>query len=313
MLRAFWVLARPAGALPIALLPIVGFAFAFWDHGCLAPWDFGLSRIAILALLWIVPHAGTMWLNAALDRDEGPVLLGRAVPVPVGIEWAAYPTLLAPVVAALALDVGLGLCVSGCAILSVLYSHPRTAWKGHALLGPFSNALGYGVLSPLGGFLFAGAPASLRGALTLAVSVLFLLTAYLAAQAFQESEDRARGYRTLVALRGGSYVVRATRILFALSALATLALAVVGYYPRSVLMAAPLFVWGERHLARWSERVTSDSGPAVRLFKVLLAAGVVSVSAVMLDFEWSARTGGPLGGLGTAYGHPDPRRCPDLR
>lgn len=294
----------------IALLPIIGFSFAYWDHGCLLAWDEALPRLALLAALWAVPHMGTMWLNAALDRDEGQVLFGEAAPVPAGVERYAYATIVLAVVVALAVDLGLGLCVVACAMLSVLYSHPRTAWKGHAVLGPLANAVGYGVLSPLGGFLYAGLPPTPRGALVLAVSVAFIVAAYLAAQAFQEEEDRARGYRTLVALRGARATLDLTRAFLVVSVLLTLGLAAVGWFPRLVLVSAPAFFAADRVLAHWRQVPGGGDGSwAARFFVRLAIAGLVCLAAVSVDFMWLEHQGFPLGGLGTAAGHPAAPAC----
>jgi 1,4-dihydroxy-2-naphthoate octaprenyltransferase len=314
MFRALVTLARPKGMILIALLPVVGFTYAFWDHGCTIPFFEALPSMLLLWVLWAVPHAGTMWLNASLDRDEGEVLFGSAAPVPPGIERYAYATLVFAVAVGLATGIGVGLCVLGCAILSVLYSHPRTAWKGHAWLGPLSNALGYGVLSPLGGFLHAGLPPTVRGAATLGVSVTFILASYLAAQAFQEREDRARGYRTLVALRGARATLDVLRALLVLSVILTLGLAAIGWYPRAVLVAAPLFFAADRVIVRWRRQAGGgDESWARKFFWRLALAGLLCLVAVSMHFAWTQATGRLLGGLGTAAGHPSEILCYPIR
>ncbi|MDQ3033455.1 MAG: UbiA family prenyltransferase [Myxococcota bacterium] len=310
VIRALWKLARPKGMALIALLPIIGFSFAFWDHGCLLAWDEAIPRLALLGLLWAVPHMGTMWLNAALDRDEGQVLFGDAAPVPEGIEKYAYATIVLAVVVAFVAHVGLGACVLGCAILSVLYSHPRTAWKGHALLGPLANAVGYGVLSPLGGWLYAELPPTPRGLAVLCVSVAFICAAYLAAQAFQEEEDRARGYRTLVALRGARTTLTVTRALLIVSVVLTIGLAALGWFPRGVVLSAPAFFAADRVLVKWREVPGGGDGTwAARFFVRLAIAGLMCLAAVSIEFTWGQSQGLPLGGLGTESGHPTTRVC----
>ncbi len=312
MLRTLLRLARPKGMLFVALVPCVGFGFSYWDHGCTVPGYGALAPLGLLAMLWAVPHAGTMWLNAALDRDEGPVLFGDgSVPVPAGIEKLGYATLLFAVVAAFAVQLALGLCVLGCAILSVLYSHPRTAWKGHAILGPLANVLGYGVLSPLGGMLLSGLPLTARAAIVVAVSVLFILAAYFAAQAFQEEEDRARNYRTLVALRGARATLAATRLFLVLAALGAMGFAAWGWFPRPVLLAMPAFWISERFLVRWSAQPGGgDEGWARSFFVRLMLAGLLCLGAVSMHYAWLEHHGQPLGGLGTERGHPAMRVCP---
>lgn len=294
----------------IALLPMIGFTFAYWDHGCTIPELGALPHLALLAALWAVPHMGTMWLNAALDRDEGQVLFGESVPVPDGIEVWAYLTLILAVGVALAADVSLGLCVLGCASLSILYSHPKTAWKGHAWLGPAANAIGYGVLSPLGGFLYSGLPPSPRGALVLGISVSFMLSAYLAAQAFQEVEDRERGYHTLVALRGARTTLTVTRAFLVLSVILTLGLGVIGWFPRAVLVSTPVFFAADRVLARWRDQPGGgDESWARSFFKRLTLAGLLCVGGASVHFAWQQHAGEPLGGLGTLAGHPEDAYC----
>jgi 4-hydroxybenzoate polyprenyltransferase len=312
-LRALVVLSRPAGMLLVALLPILGFVFAYWDHGCIELAAISVPRLALLALIWAVPHAGTMWLNAALDRDEAPTLFGRKAAVPAHIEAWAYGSLALSLAAAAWLGWWLFLSVLGCALLSVLYSHPRTAWKGHALLGPLVNVLGYGVLSPLGGFFFAGFPPTLRGLAVLLTALPWIATAYFAAQAFQEDEDRARGYRTLVATRGAAFTLQVTRGMFLAALALTAGLAALGWFPRLILASLPLFFWVDRLLVAWTEVPGGgDAGWAKRYFLRLTATGLAVLALVSLDYELSIRSTGRPGGLTTASGRSEPRRCEGL-
>lgn len=311
LLRDLWILSRPKGMVLIALLPLIGFTFAYWDHGCTIPHGGALAPLGLLALLWMLPHAGTMWLNAALDRDEGQVLWGTSARVPRHIERYAYATLVVSSGVALAVHIGLGLCVLGCAILSVLYSHPRTAWKGHPVLGPAVNAVGYGILSPLGGWMLAELPPTPRGLAVLAVSVTFVSAAYLAAQAFQEDEDRARGYRTIVALRGAAFTLALTRAFLLASVALTLALAAIGWFPRTVFLATPAFVAADLQLARWRMQPGGgDETWARAFFKRLTIAGLLCLASVSIHYAWMEAHGGPLGGLGTASGVPRVPACP---
>ena len=310
MARSLWILARPRGMLLVALLPLVGFAFAQWDHGCELPGMTWLPPVLTLLALWAVPHAGTMWLNAALDRDDKATLFGAVATVPRGIEYFAYPTLAFSVIGALYHGSLIGLCVIGCAVLSIVYSHPRTQWKGHAWLGPLANALGYAVLSPLGGWALADRPPTLRLVMVIAIAVPWILAAYFAAQAFQQEEDRERGYRTLVATHGALATLKVTRGLFALALGATLLASAVGYFPRAVLLAAPLFFWVDRVLVEWMRLPDGgDESWARRFFVRLTIAGLAVLLLVSLQYEWQRSQGGPLGGRGTAMGRPDPIVC----
>ncbi len=309
-LRDLIALARLRGLFLVSLLPVLGYSWAYWDHGCEAVGWTAIPRLLWLALIWGIPHLGTMWLNAALDRDESAPLYGRAAKVPPNIEVYAYLTLLASLALALTTHFGLALCVIGCALLSILYSHPRTAWKGHAILGPATNAIGYGVLSPLGGFLFTDFPPTLRGALVLATAVPWMLTAYFAAQAFQEDEDRARGYRTLVAIAGPTVTLRVTRVVLWISLAASAALAIAGIVPRLVIVPLPLFLVLDRYLVRWSKQPNGgDAGWAGRFFARLAGVALLVLVAACVDYELAMRSRSLPGGLATASGLWEPRVC----
>jgi 4-hydroxybenzoate polyprenyltransferase len=213
-------------------------------------------------------------------------------------------------VAAFVTSVGLGICVALCAALSILYSHPKTAWKGHAILGPATNAIGYGVLSPLGGFLYADMPGTWRGAAVLATSVPWMLTAYFAAQAFQEDEDRSRGYRTLVAVYGSVVTLRVTRICLWIALTASAALAVSGVVPRIVLLPLPFFFFLDRHLVRWSAQPKGgDAAWAGRFFARLAGVALLVLIAVCVDYELAMRSRSLPGGLATERGLDEPRVC----
>jgi hypothetical protein len=294
----------------VSFLPMIGFSYAYWDHGCEDPTSAPFGKLALLALCWAVPHAGTMWLNAGLDRDDKPTLFGESVPVPAHVTLFAYPTFAFSIALAFWLGIGVGLCVVGCTVLSILYSHPRTAWKAHAWGGPFVNAAGYGALSPLGGFFLAGFAPTIRGAVVLAVAVVWISAAYFAAQAFQESEDRERGYRTLVVVKGPAYTLRLTRALFWIAGGGTLLLAALGWFPRVVLVALPGFVWVDRLIADW-ERLPGggDESWARRFFVRMFQVALVVLLCVSADYAWTRDHTGLPGGLATASGRFEPRAC----
>jgi 4-hydroxybenzoate polyprenyltransferase len=309
-LAAMITLSRPRGMILVAILPMVGFSYAYWDHGCEAPGFTAVPRLLLLGLVWAVPHAGTMWLNAALDRDEEATLFGRSVAVPAGIERWAYLTLALSIGLALWLSLGLAVCVVGCAALSILYSHPRTAWKGHAILGPMTNALGYGVLSPLGGFLFAGYAPTIRGGFVLIIAVFWMLTAYFAAQAFQQGEDRARGYRTLVATHGPVTTLRLTRALLLTSLGLTALMSASGMFPRIMLAPLPLFFFLDRYMVRWTAQPDGgDARWAANFFIRLTALVLLVLVFVSVDYELTKRSRSLPGGLATESGLFEPRAC----
>src|SRR5687768_195914 len=94
---AYWHHARPK-MLPYLLLMVFGgYAWAHWDRGITAR-----DPVAFLVVLlaWAALHAGTLWLNAALDRDEGDVMWGRRAPLPDRLAYWGYAALVACVVLA---------------------------------------------------------------------------------------------------------------------------------------------------------------------------------------------------------------------
>ena len=310
LVRALWTLSRPKGMLFVSFLPMVGYAFAFWDHGCEDPSAHPFGILALLALAWAVPHAGTMWLNAGLDRDEKPTLFGESVAVPKHIALFAYPTFAFAIALGFWLSIGTGICVILCSILSILYSHKAFAWKAHAYGGPFANLVGYGALSPIGGFLVAGFAPTMRGALVLVIAMTWILSAYFAAQAFQFDEDNERGYRTLVVVKGPAFTLTLTTTLYRLAALGTLALAAAGWFPRVVLVALPGFIWVDFLLRDWRKQPKGgDVSWAKKFFIRLFIVSLVVLVFVCFDYEWRRSATGMPGGLATMSGHDEPRAC----
>ena len=310
LLGSLWALSRPKGMLFVAFLPMVGYAFAFWDHGCEDPSAHPFGILLLLALAWAVPHAGTMWLNAGLDRDEKPTLFGESVAVPKHIQLFAYPTFLFAIGLGFWLSLGTGVCVILCSLLSILYSHKAFAWKAHAYGGPFANLIGYGALSPIGGFLVADFAPTMRGALVLVIAMTWILSAYFAAQAFQFDEDSERGYRTLVVVKGPAFTLTLTSTLYRLAALSTLALAAFGWFPRVVLIALPGFLWVDFLLRDWRKQPKGgDVSWAKKFFIRLFMVSLVVLVFVCVDYEWRRRETGVPGGLATMHGHDEPRAC----
>ncbi len=304
--KALFALSRPEGALFVVLLPVLGYWFAIWDHGQLvAPTTWAPLHL-LLFVVWSLIHAGTVWLNAALDRDTDDVLWARAVSVPEHIDRWAMAALLVATSLALAVHRPFGAIATICALLALLYSHPRTAWKGHALFGPATNIFGYGLLAPLSGWLLAGLPMTARGVVTFALFVPIIAAAYFAAQAFQARQDRDRGYHTLVATHGSATVLRLVRILLLATAAAVLLLSVIGWYPRALLTLALPLAGLDLLVRRWADQPAGGDARWARRFVFgllfTITWGMVVVCGV---FEWQERAGEPRGGLGTARGQPE--------
>src|SRR5262249_49176546 len=115
----------------VLLLPIVGFGWGHWDRALTLRGEAGLPWVLLAGLLL---QAGTMWLNAALDRDSGEILMSRAIPVPKSTALWGYLALALAVGCAFVGHFISGCACATCAILAILYSHPATVWKGHPIL-----------------------------------------------------------------------------------------------------------------------------------------------------------------------------------
>ena len=305
---ALVALARPAGVWAPTLLPLLGYGWAHWDRAVPA-WR--PEALAPLLLAWLLLNVGTLWLNAARDRDRGDVLFGRPVVVPPIAAPAGFAALAAAVALAAVAAPLAGVVAAIAALLAVLYSHPATAWKGHPFLGPTVNVVGYGVLSPIAGAALLPAPPTPRALLVLAATALTALGATFAAQAFQADEDRARGDRTLVATHGPGVTLAAARACFAGAAAVLAGLVIAGWLPLALAPGLLGAVVVDRHLARWAHRRDGGSerdarGLAWRGLAVLAAllalAGASHLVAALADR--------PVAGLATRAGHP-PDRVPE--
>lgn len=294
------LLARPKGLLLIALIPAVGYGFALWQRGSTIAAKYVLPDLALLWLAWALGHAGSLWLNAVLDEDEGGVLFGRAVEVPKLTGPVGYLALGLSLLVAWPLGAGTFACTLLCAVLAVLYSHPRTALKGRPIGGPLVNGVGYGSLSPIAGWFAAEGVVTWRAAITLLFIVAFILGVYFAAQAFQADEDRRRGYRTLVVTHGPRWTLVAARACVGLASLSAMTVAVIGAYPRLMLLTAPAWLWADRYLARWTDAPGGgDSKMASEWIGRLSVGGLGVILAAYLDHLHKLLTGAPPGGCGT--------------
>jgi 4-hydroxybenzoate polyprenyltransferase len=176
------------------------------------------------------------------------------------------------------------------------------------VLGPVVNGAGYGLLSPLAGWAVVDVAPNPRTGAVWALCLLGVLASYFAAQAFQGPEDAARGYRTLVVTHGSAACVGATRWCLRGAFAVSVVLAVMGWFPRVCLAAAPLGLWVDAYLGRW--QVQPDGGGerwARGMAARLLTAGLVLVGLVALDHQLALWGGGPVAGLATATGHPSDR------
>jgi 4-hydroxybenzoate polyprenyltransferase len=300
--RALWDLARPKGGAALMLVPLVGYGFAHWDYAL----DLVRPGAMLLVLAsWFVASAGTMWLNAALDGDEDGALFAVGTHRPEGLARFGYAALAVGVALSAATGTHALVPCALCAVLAILYSHPRTTWKAHPILGPAVNAAGYGVLSPLAGWLVVGKPLTFRAVVVHLVIGVWILGATFAAQAFQQKDDARRGYRTLVVTHGPAACLRATRASFYFSVGALAVLAAAGYLPRLLLAGLPIFALADRWLAAWRRQPGGgDPSWAAGFLIRVLVGGCVLVLLSCADFALDAAAERPAAGLATARGRP---------
>jgi 4-hydroxybenzoate polyprenyltransferase len=305
-LAALYRLARP-GLLPfVLLLPGVGFGWACWSYA-LDPSLDAVVNLALVVAAWAALNTGTLWLNAALDRDEGEILFGRAVAVPRGISAFAVAALAAAVLLGFAAGLLPGVLAAVCVGLSLLYSAPATAWKGHPIGGPVVNFVGYGLASPLAGWAVVEVPPDVRSVIVLLLGASGVLGIYFAVQAFQRDEDAARGYRTLVVTHGPKGALFAARLCLGLGFAGGTLLAGLGLLPRVCLAFLFVGVWIDRWLAAWSRQPGGGNERWARgLAERLLLGALITITLAYFDYYLDARAGRPPAGQGTRRGAPDP-------
>jgi hypothetical protein len=312
-LASSWTLARPALAPFVVALPLAGYGWALWSYALPAV---AVERLPGLITAWTALHVGTMWLNAARDRDRGPVLLGDPVAPPPGLAWAGAAALLVALVAAARFAAGALAPLAACAALSVLYStpwRPRAAWKGRAYAGPLTNLLGYGVLSPWAGARLVGVPLDARSAWVWAGFVAGVMGCYLLAQAFQGEEDRARGDRTPVARWGAAATLRGARASVALAWGVAFGLAAWGWLPRALVIALPAVLRADATLARCVALPEGGGARgAVRVARGWAVAVAWAWAAAWAAHAYACATGAPPAGLGTAGGVPSAAQIVDV-
>ena len=274
--RDLLLLARPKGTLLLLAVPLTGYGFAHWD-GWLP-----LTRPAAMALVlaaWVLLSSASLWLNAALDGDEGAALFSESgVGRPKHLVAYGYVALACAV--ALASSAGFlpGVTCAVCSVLAVLYSHPAVMWKAHPVMGPLVNGAGYGLASFFAGYAVASPRMTAGSALAMSLLGLFATGMAFAAQAYQREDDARRGYRTLVVTAGPAACLRVAAWC-ARGALFGVAIgALLGVYPRLVLFGLPVFALAEITMARWRRAPDGGSARFAAAFATrMLAGGAVLV------------------------------------
>ena len=302
MIGVLWKLGRPRLMWPLFAMVVGGFGWAHWNRALMLT---GSSELGWVLLAWVALHFGTMWLNAAVDRDEGEVFFGQPVPVPPEAMPAGFVALiLAPLLAYPAGPVALA-CTTLCALLSVAYSHPALLWKGHPFLGPMVNVVGYGILTPTVGWSCVGVHLDPRTLAMVSLTSMAVLGAYFAAQVFQEEEDASRGYRTLVVTHGPRAALDAAALLLGASWIGVMILAAIGWLPRPLLLGAPGWIWVHRLFVRWrGESAQGTEAYARELARRVAWLTLLLFMLVFMEYARESVTGGPVAGFGTASGYP---------
>ncbi len=283
MITSLFRLARPKGTALLLIVPLTGYGFAHWDFGIEARRPLALA--CVLAS-WVLLSAGSLWLNAELDGDEGRVLFSDDARVsrPPRLDLWAYAALaLATIIASSAGSIASAACAV-CSVLAVMYSHPRTKWKARPMLGPMVNGVGYGMLSWIAGWSVAGVAMTARTAAAMMLFTTFVVGMSFAAQSYQREDDARRGYRTLVVSRGPAACLRVGIVCTRITMLGVAVLAAVNVYPRIVLLGLPLYAFAELAMMRW-RRADSGGSPeiAMRFAMRMLAVGFVLVALAAVD------------------------------
>jgi 4-hydroxybenzoate polyprenyltransferase len=296
-----WRLARPRGMALVLSMPALGYGFGHWE------WALPLQqpdKFGWLLAGWWFLSAGTLWLNAAFDQDDGDVLMGAPgdrQPAPSSLwGWGLGALCVAVALSALASPVSMLLCAL-CAGLAVGYSHPRLAWKAHPLLGPLVNIAGYGVLSPLAGFLLVEGEPTVRTTLSAALVASWVGGTYFGAQGFQHDEDARRGYRTLVVTHGPRVTILTARALYGASIGGFVALAAWGMYPRVGILVLLPWLWLDRHMADWAAGRSEGFVAARGMLQRATWLGVSLMVLVTTHHLWQLVHRGLPAGLGTAW------------
>lgn len=300
-LSALWRLARPRGMVLVLSMPTLGYGFGHWE------WALPLQqpdRYLVLLAGWWLLSAGTLWLNAAFDGDEGDVLMGspgRREQAPRALWSIGIAALAASVVVSCGAGAAVAALDALCALLAVAYSHPRTAWKAHPTLGPLVNIAGYGLLSPAAGFVLTGVEPTVRTLFAAVLVASWVGATYFGAQAFQADDDSRRGYRTLVVTHGPRITVLTARALYAFSILGFLVGALYGFFPRPAVLVLFPWLWLDHHLARWASGARGGISAARVMLQRATVLGASLLALVTADHLWHFVHHAPPAGLGTRW------------
>jgi 1,4-dihydroxy-2-naphthoate octaprenyltransferase len=161
--------------------------------------------------------------------------------------------------------------------------------------------LGYGLLSPAAGWLLAGVPLGWRTIVTCSLIMATALSVFFLGQVFQAEEDRRRRDRTLVATHGPRAVVTATRLCLWYAGIGVVILSLIGAFPRSCLLAMPVWVWLERWLVGTSRREILQEAHARVFVRRLGLFGLALLLCATGSYLADLYVGGPAAGQATVF------------
>jgi len=167
------------------------------------------------------------------------------------------------------------------------------------------NALGYGLLSPLAGWIVVGVDMNARTVGTWMLLLVWIMALYFGLQAYQYAEDSQRNYRTLVVVAGPRLTVRVSRLCLLVGVALLIILSAIGWYPRVCLLSFPVFWWADRWLVHWEKQ--TDFGGVGWAYGLIRRAGLAGLTLFLLVvgvYLWDSFRGGPVAGLATASGLP---------
>jgi lycopene elongase/hydratase (dihydrobisanhydrobacterioruberin-forming) len=206
-----------------------------------------LGRTLAGCAIWAVClNGGTLAFNSAIDRDEGDVgFLNSPPPLRGGLAAVGLGFMLVGLGASLALGWAYTAIYGLSVVMSWLYSSPPARLKARGGWDVVINAIGYGGLTALAGWLAVREP--LRGLdVCIFVGYAFLFAAfYPMTQFYQREEDLRKGARTLALALGdrGSMIFIHAALVLAIAAwvLAGLGRSLTG--TGWVLLALPSAGW----------------------------------------------------------------------